>query len=87
VFDIVKQLSEDSKDRHKIRAACELIAGMIRGAKHWKLSKQAAVWSWVEGILPSLLNDVTPDTQSVSLCINVLQANYLPFIFPEHQSR
>jgi proteasome activator subunit 4 len=51
------------KDRHKQRAAGELIGGMIRGSKHWPRNEQQRVWDWLTPLLPSIFDGITPETQ------------------------
>lgn len=51
------------KDRHRHRAAAELICGVYRGAKHWNMKDQAKLWSWLETLLPKIFEGCTPDSQ------------------------
>lgn len=51
------------RDRHKHRAAAEIIAGMFRGAKHWNRQDAKVMWSWLDTILPKILAECTPDSQ------------------------
>ncbi|KAL1919118.1 uncharacterized protein VTP21DRAFT_2500 [Calcarisporiella thermophila] len=44
------------------RAAAELMAGIIRGCKHWNLEKIARMWSFVIPLLRETLAAVNPDT-------------------------
>lgn len=63
VLPILDELIAD-KDRHKQRAAGELIGGMVRGSKHWPLQKQQRIWDWLTPLLPAIFEGVTPETQS-----------------------
>ena len=63
VLPILEQFIAN-KDRHKQRAAGELLGGMIRGSKHWPLEKQKKIWDWVTPLLPSIFEGVTPETQT-----------------------
>ncbi|GAA6053733.1 hypothetical protein JCM3770_003189 [Rhodotorula araucariae] len=65
VLPAVDNLLADKADRHKQRAAGELIGGMVRGSKHWSLKKQHALWDWLTPKLPGIFAGVTPETQTV----------------------
>ncbi|KPV77183.1 uncharacterized protein RHOBADRAFT_25084 [Rhodotorula graminis WP1] len=65
VLPAIDNLVADKSDRHKQRAAGELIAGIVRGSKHWSLKKQRALWAWLTPKLPSIFSGVTPETQTV----------------------
>lgn len=73
VLPILEDLIAD-KDRHKQRAAGELIGGMVRGSKHWPLQKQKRIWDWLTPLLPSIFEGVTPETQTAweMLCEYIL---------------
>jgi len=63
-FAVIDLLLQSEKDRHKIRAACELIAGMVRGSKHWSMDQQSVLWTWLSERMPALLeHSLVPDTQ------------------------
>ncbi|BGP22448.1 Proteasome activator BLM10 [Rhodotorula toruloides] len=65
VLPAVDDLLADPTNRHKQRAAGELVGGMIRGSKHWSLEKQRALWDWLGPKLPSIFEkNVTPETQT-----------------------
>ncbi|KAJ1028660.1 hypothetical protein NDA16_001826 [Ustilago loliicola] len=51
------------KDRHRQRAASELICGIYRGSKHWNMKDQDTLWSWLESLLPKIFEGCTPDSQ------------------------
>jgi proteasome activator subunit 4 len=51
------------RDRHKHRAAAEVIAGLYRGSKHWNMHDQRIMWEWLGGLLPKILSECTPDSQ------------------------
>ncbi|KAK0553638.1 Proteasome activator BLM10 [Tilletia horrida] len=57
----------DERDRHKHRAAAELICSVIRGSKHWPLKDQERLWAWFESIWPAILKACSPDSISVWL--------------------
>ncbi|SPO23145.1 related to BLM10 - proteasome activator subunit [Ustilago trichophora] len=51
------------KDRHRHRAASELVCGIYRGSKHWNMKDQATLWAWLESLLPKIFEGCTPDSQ------------------------
>ncbi|EST07615.1 Protein of unknown function DUF3437 [Kalmanozyma brasiliensis GHG001] len=51
------------KDRHRHRAASELVCGVYRGSKHWNMKDQATLWAWLETLLPKIFEGCTPDSQ------------------------
>ncbi|SJX61736.1 related to BLM10-proteasome activator subunit [Sporisorium reilianum f. sp. reilianum] len=64
------------KDRHRHRAASELVCGVFRGSKHWNMKDQATLWTWLESLLPKIFEGCTPDSQPAwQTCIEyMLQA-------------
>ncbi len=51
------------KDKNKQRAAAELIAGLIGGAKHWPRTKQESLWEWLTPKIDKMLgSNVKSDT-------------------------
>ncbi|GAA94209.1 uncharacterized protein L969DRAFT_375946 [Mixia osmundae IAM 14324] len=54
-----------TSDRHQQRAAAELLSGIIRGSKHWPMTLQDALWSWVTPLLPIIFARIAPDTQTM----------------------
>ncbi|GAA5854935.1 hypothetical protein JCM8547_004128 [Rhodosporidiobolus lusitaniae] len=64
VLPQLDSLIADKSDRHKQRAAGELIGGMVRGSKHWPVNKQKALWHWLTPKLPSIFNGISPETQT-----------------------
>jgi proteasome activator subunit 4 len=63
VIPIIEQFMLE-QDRHKQRAAAEMVGGIIRGSKHWSLNRQARFWNWFEPLLQKIFQGVTPDTQN-----------------------
>jgi len=45
------------------RAAGELIAGIVRGSKHWGYDKVAPLWEWLVPAIRTALSKVSPETQ------------------------
>lgn len=64
VLPAVEGLLADKDNRHKQRAAGELLGGMVRGSKHWSLKKQRALWDWLSPKLPGIFQGITPETQT-----------------------
>ena len=63
VLPLLDPLVTDKDNRHKQRAAGELIGGMVRGSKHWPLTKSAKLWGWLTPRLPGIFEGITPETQ------------------------
>ena len=57
----IEKLVADHRESHQ-RAAAEMIAGLIRGSKHWGYQKAEAMWSWVTPTLKQALIKVSPET-------------------------
>ena len=72
----VKEIVEEyigQRDRHKHRAAAEVIAGIFRGSKHWNMSDQRSMWDWLSSLLPKILLECTPDSQPAwQLCVEYM---------------
>lgn len=69
VLPLLEGLIAD-KDRHKQRAAGELVGGMVRGSKHWSREDQKLVWNWLTPLLPTIFGGVTPETQTAwEMCV------------------
>ena len=67
------------KDRHRHRAASELVCGVFRGSKHWNLKDQATLWTWLETLLPKIFEGCTPDSQPAwQSCIEYMLASRDP---------
>lgn len=60
---IIEPLYSDS-DRFKQRAAAEVIAGLLRGSKHWRKPDREEVWSWFVQRVDSIFAQIKPDTLS-----------------------
>jgi proteasome activator subunit 4 len=58
---IVEPMMSDP-DKYKQRAAAELLAGLLRGAKHWPPSEANAVWDWALAGLQRTFGALKPDT-------------------------
>ncbi|KAE8252683.1 hypothetical protein A4X06_0g2008 [Tilletia controversa] len=63
--EVEKTIAE--RDRHKQRAAAEVISSVLRASKHWKLEDQKKVWSWFLSLWPAILKACSPDSLSVWL--------------------
>ncbi|PWN28316.1 hypothetical protein BDZ90DRAFT_250757 [Jaminaea rosea] len=53
------------RDRHKHRAAAEVMVGVGRGSKHWPLNDQAKLWEWLTPLMPNIFTQATQDSQLV----------------------
>ncbi len=61
------------RDRHKHRAAAEVISGMVRGAKHWPLAAHDTLWQWLSGLIPRIFEEATPDSQPAwQMCVEYM---------------
>ncbi|KAI8849542.1 hypothetical protein BC829DRAFT_442956 [Chytridium lagenaria] len=49
-------------DRWKQKAACEMVAGLVRGMKHWTRTRRGRVWGWLTPLLGRALQGVTVET-------------------------
>ncbi|TIB08744.1 hypothetical protein E3P89_02948 [Wallemia ichthyophaga] len=58
---VIEPLLEDVGDRHKQRAASELLSGLLRGVKHWPKYASDDLWSWFTPKL-DFLSNVRPDS-------------------------
>ncbi|KAK0534618.1 Proteasome activator BLM10 [Tilletia horrida] len=57
---VEKNIAE--RDRHKHRAAAEVICSSLRAAKHWPLGDQQKVWAWFMSLWPLILKTCSPDS-------------------------
>ncbi|CAL1696390.1 unnamed protein product [Somion occarium] len=51
-------------DRYRQRAAAEILAGLLRGSKHWPLPAFNALWSWMGSHMDQIYAQIKPDTLS-----------------------
>ncbi|PWN45808.1 hypothetical protein IE81DRAFT_319641 [Ceraceosorus guamensis] len=51
------------KDRHKHRAAAELVCGLVRGSKEWSQVDQRELWKWLDVLIPRVFRECTQDSQ------------------------
>lgn len=61
LLDAVEPLINEN-DRFKQRAGAELIAGILRGSKHWIEPERRKLWDWFISRLPVIYAQVKPDT-------------------------
>lgn len=67
------------RDRHKHRAAAELVSSAFRGAKHWPLRDQDRLRAWCDEWMPRVLVECTPDSQpSWQMCVEYIFKNRDP---------
>ena len=57
----IERMVTDHRESHQ-RAASELLAGLIRGSKHWGYDKVSRMWAWVIPAIRRALNMVSPET-------------------------
>ena len=58
---LIEALCEDQVESSQ-RCASEILAGLIRGCKHWNWEMTEALWSWLVPVLRGLLGKVTVET-------------------------
>lgn len=57
----IEKLCEDQQESHQ-RCAAEMVAGLIRGSKHWPWDMTKELWDWLVPVLRKLLGKVTVET-------------------------
>ncbi|KAL9538165.1 hypothetical protein MBANPS3_011145 [Mucor bainieri] len=58
----IEQLCYAADQKNAQRAASEILAGLIRGTKHWSLAKMAQLWQWLTPLLAKVFSSITPDS-------------------------
>ena len=58
---LIEKLCEDQVESSQ-RCAAEILAGLIRGCKHWDWQMTEHLWSWLVPVLRGLLGKVTVET-------------------------
>ncbi|KAI8373532.1 hypothetical protein EDC96DRAFT_498664 [Choanephora cucurbitarum] len=58
----IEKLCEAADQKSAQRAAAEMLAGLIRGTKHWGLHKLETVWAWLTPLLAKTFSSITPDS-------------------------
>ncbi|KAH7915111.1 armadillo-type protein [Hygrophoropsis aurantiaca] len=61
LIDTIEPLLFDS-DKFKQAAAAEMVAGLLRGSKHWDKSSRNTLWSWLTPHLDRIFAQAKPDT-------------------------
>ncbi|XP_076463728.1 proteasome activator complex subunit 4B-like [Babylonia areolata] len=59
---LVRDTSHDKHDSSQ-RCAMEVLAGLIRGSKHWPFEKIKEMWDWLLPLLTFIRNNITIETQ------------------------
>ena len=59
LMDVVDLLSKEITDKAKQRAASEIVAGLIRGSKHWTEAKCQRLWNRVLPAFTFVMNSST----------------------------
>lgn len=49
-------------DRYKQRAAAEVLAGVLRGSKHWVRPARESLWAWMMQRVDGIYAQLKPDT-------------------------
>ena len=57
----IERLATDHRESHQ-RAGAELIAGLVRGSKHWTYHKVETLWSWLLPTVRQALALMSPET-------------------------
>ena len=57
----IEKLCDDQLESSQ-RCAAEIIAGLVRGCKHWNWEMSQKMWSWLVPVLRKLLGNVTVET-------------------------
>ncbi|WFD34224.1 Proteasome activator BLM10 [Malassezia cuniculi] len=69
VQPLVERLVEE-RNRHKQRAAAELIAGLLRGSKNWPAEASERVVVWADSLLLRAITTSAPDSQPAwQMCV------------------
>ncbi len=55
-------VDEDNESSH--RCAAEIIAGLIRGSKHWSYDMTASLWEWLTPLLRKVMSKITVESFS-----------------------
>lgn len=58
----IERLCSQPDQKNQQRAAAELIAGIIRGSKHWPQAKVDKLWTWLGPLLRKTFAAITPDS-------------------------
>ena len=57
----LEQLCGDQAESSQ-RAAAEVLAGLVRGSKHWDWESSVELWDWLAPLLRTVLGNVTTET-------------------------
>ncbi|KAI9033800.1 hypothetical protein CLU79DRAFT_851017 [Phycomyces nitens] len=60
--DIIEELCNASDQKNHQRAAAELLGGLVRGMKHWPISKSLETWKWLVPLIQKTFSSITPDS-------------------------
>jgi proteasome activator subunit 4 len=61
ILPIIDPLVTDS-DKYRQRAASEVLAGLLRGSKHWPPEDLDNLWSWAVERIARVYSHLKPDT-------------------------
>jgi len=62
IATILSDLTEQTLDKAKQRAACELAAGIIRASKLWSPKQLEKLWSWILPLVTKGVMQATPES-------------------------
>ncbi|KAH9487094.1 Proteasome activator complex subunit 4 [Psilocybe cubensis] len=63
ILAVVDPLLSDA-DKYKQRAGAEILAGILRGSKHWTASASNKLWTWTTSRLNRIVSQIKPETLS-----------------------
>jgi proteasome activator subunit 4 len=61
ILGVIDPLLTDN-DRYQQRAGAELLAGLLRGSKHWPQQHFDRLWDWLMSRLEQVYHQIKPDT-------------------------
>ncbi|CAG8466985.1 9745_t:CDS:10 [Ambispora leptoticha] len=80
VKPLIEKMCENPEEKHRQRAAAEILAGIVRGSKHWKLSRSKAMWDWLIPLLEKTFNAISLDSLTY-------WERFLSYCFRNHDPR
>ena len=75
----IEELVKDHRESHQ-RAASELLAGLIKGSKHWSYEKLESMWTWV---LASIRQSLTKVSQTKQFSFQRIETRKYCQVSPE----
>ncbi len=59
---ILNEYCLNFQEKHQQRVAAEVIAGLIRGSRHWSTTKLDKLWEWLKPTLKNVLINVIQES-------------------------